>query len=98
MHRERFFQQCCRCCLFILSSLAIGASAANEPGQAAAGDSSAPIKVSVPLRFDYPLLQQLLVSQLFTGEGQTRELLDDPSGCSQFILSNPAVAPSEALL
>ena len=98
MHRERFFQQCCRCCLFILAGLAIGASAANQPGQAAAGDSSAPIKVVVPLRFDYPLLQQLLVSQLFTGEGQTRELLDDPSGCSEFVLSDPAVAPSDALL
>ena len=31
-------------------------------------------EVAVPFRLDYPLLQQLLVSQLFTGNGQSREL------------------------
>lgn len=45
--------------------------------------------VEVPIKLDYPLLHQLLVKQLFKAPGQTAELLDDPSGCNQIVLSNP---------
>ncbi len=99
MYRERFFQQYCRCFLFILTGLVIGASAANAQGPVAVSDSSTRTSaVAVPLHLDYPLLEQLLVSQLFTGAGQTRELLNDPGGCSELVLSDPALGPSGSLL
>lgn len=76
-----------------------GTYAADETTLPPVNDAAAQnIKVAVPLRLDYPLLQQLLVSQLFTGEGQSRELLNDPSGCSELILSDPALAPLNSLL
>jgi septal ring-binding cell division protein DamX len=51
------------------------------------------IDVEVPVELDYPLLQQLLIKQLFTGPGQSRDILDDTSGCSQVVLTNPQVNP-----
>ncbi len=50
-------------------------------------------RVSVPVRLDYPLLQQLLAAQLLTGPDQSRELLEDPGGCSEIVLSEPQLAP-----
>lgn len=49
--------------------------------------------VAVPIELDYPLLQQLMIMQLFTGPGKSRDILDDTSGCSQILLTNPQVSP-----
>ena len=49
--------------------------------------------VSIPVALEYPLLQQLLVSQLFTGPGKSRELLQDPSNCSRIDLTDPQLSP-----
>ncbi|MDX1697769.1 MAG: hypothetical protein R3308_05745, partial [Thiohalobacterales bacterium] len=54
--------------------------------------------VRVPIRLDYPLLQHLMTKQLFSGEGQSREILDDPSGCSEIVLSEPVLGPREGRL
>ena len=45
--------------------------------------------IAVPIKLDYPLLRQLLIKQLFTIPGQSAEILNDPSGCSQVVLANP---------
>lgn len=55
-------------------------------------------EVVVPVRLDYPLLEQLLVSQLFTGEDGSRELLNDPSGCSEILVSNPGLTARDSQL
>lgn len=55
-------------------------------------------EVTVPLRLDYPLLQQLLVSTLFNEAGISREILNDPSGCSEIVLSEPVLAPRDTQL
>jgi len=52
--------------------------------------------VSVPIRIDYPLLQQLLARQLFTGPAQSRTLLRDDSRCSELVLTEPRLAPRDA--
>jgi len=49
--------------------------------------------VSIPVALEYPLLQHLLVSQLFTEPGKSRELLQDPSGCSRIQLADPQLLP-----
>ena len=54
--------------------------------------------VSVPIKLDYPLLHQLMVRQLFNQNGESAELLNDPSGCSQIVLTDPAIAPQDAEL
>ncbi|MEQ8516998.1 MAG: transglycosylase SLT domain-containing protein [Chromatocurvus sp.] len=76
-----------------------GIAVADETSTAGASASPAQTsEVAMPLRLDYPLLQQLLVSQLFTGDEGSRELLNDPSGCSEIVLSEPALAPRDAQL
>jgi len=52
-----------------------------------------PAAVEVPLNMDYPLLQTLVVAQLFTGPDKKYQLLDDPSGCNSIELSNPQLSP-----
>ena len=47
--------------------------------------------VSVPIEFDYPLLRQLLIKQLFNTPQRSAEILNDPSGCSRIILSDPRI-------
>lgn len=86
--------------LLVAGACQIGAAAvANEPTLSSANASPVQTsRVTVPLRLDYPLLRQLLVAQLFTGPGQSRELLNDPSGCSEIVLSDPELAPREPLL
>ena len=49
--------------------------------------------VSIPVALEYPLLKHLLVSQLFTEPGKSRELLKDPSGCNRIHLSDPQLTP-----
>mgnify|MGYP000636671731 CR=1 FL=1 len=55
----------------------------------AASAQAATTPVSVPVYLDYPMLRQLLVSQLFNTADGSREILNDPGGCSQILLSNP---------
>jgi hypothetical protein len=45
--------------------------------------------IAVPLKIDFSLLRQLVVTQLFKPESVTMELLNDPSGCSEIVLSDP---------
>jgi hypothetical protein len=54
--------------------------------------------VSVPVSLDYPLLQQLLVTQLFQAPDNSRDILDDPSGCNQIELSDPVIGPQQDYL
>ena len=78
---------------FIVACQIGGAALADET--TAPPESESPAQTSqvvVPLRLDYPLLQQLLVTQLFTGPGQSRELVNDPSGCNEIVLSEPVLA------
>ena len=63
--------------LFLLLSLIAGAGAA-------AAES-----LSVPIHLDYPLLERLMVKQLFDGPGQRAEILRDPAGCNKMYISNP---------
>lgn len=45
--------------------------------------------VAVPLKIGFPLLRQLVVAQLFNNESVSTELLNDPDGCSEIVLSDP---------
>ena len=93
--RQRWFSWFLLVALWQLAGIATVAAAPALPSAASAANTS---QVAVPLRLDYPLLQQLLVAQLFTGTGQSRELLNDPSGCSEIVLSEPSLAPRETQL
>jgi hypothetical protein len=76
-----------------------GAVAADDTASLPVAESSTQTsEVVIPLLLDYPLLQRLLVSQLFTGDGHSRELLNDPSGCSELLLSDPELAPRDSRL
>jgi hypothetical protein len=50
--------------------------------------------VDVPLAFEYPLLQQLLIRQLFSAPDGRTEILNDRSGCSKVYLSEPRLGPA----
>lgn len=56
------------------------------------------VSVSVPIRLDYPLLQQLLVKQLFTGPDKSREVPNDAGECSQIVLTSPRLKPQDSNL
>ncbi|MFN2328325.1 MAG: SPOR domain-containing protein [Chromatocurvus sp.] len=90
--------------LFLLVCLLTGGSAGAVATAAVSteplpGDEQAQTSdVAVPLSLDYPLLQQLLVSQLFLGPGQSRELLNDPTGCSEITVSEPELTPGDSQL
>ena len=60
--------------------------------------SAAQSLVTVPVQLDYALLRQVLVTQLFNGPDQSREVLNDPTGCSEIVVSEPQVAPLGAEL
>jgi len=83
---------------FLLAGGPVGAVAADEDSAApSSNDRQAQTSdVAVPLSFDYPLLQQLLVRQLFIGPGQSRELLNDPTGCSEITVSEPQMVPRDS--
>jgi hypothetical protein len=49
-------------------------------------------EVNVPLPLDYKLIRNVLVNQLFTGEGQTARVWHDGKQCSFLDLSNPEIA------
>ena len=54
--------------------------------------SAGPATVSVPVYLDYPLLRQILVTQLFATPDGSKDLLDDPGGCNRIRLANPQIA------
>ena len=45
--------------------------------------------VKVPIKLDYPVLQQLMLNRLFSAADHSAEILNDPSGCNELFLSNP---------
>ncbi len=51
--------------------------------------------VEIPVSLDYPLLQRLLVNQLFTGPGGRADLLDDGVGCNVIRLEEPHLQAQE---
>ncbi|QPK63012.1 hypothetical protein IVG45_19700 [Methylomonas sp. LL1] len=48
-------------------------------------------EIDVPVPMDYRLIRNVLVTQLFTGEGQTARLWKDGKDCSFLDLSNPQI-------
>lgn len=48
--------------------------------------------VQIPLSLDYPLLDKLLVSEVFTGAGQTLALPATLNACSDVTLSDPSLS------
>ena len=52
--------------------------------------------VIVPIELDYPLMRLLLIKQLFNTPEQSAEILNDPTGCSQIVLTNPRVGARQA--
>ena len=89
-----------RAALLLIAACQIGAATALEVTAPLTADKSPAQKsqVVVPLQLDYPLLQQLLVAQLFTGPGQSRELVNDPAGCNEIVLNEPALSPRDSQL
>jgi len=51
--------------------------------------------ISVPMKIGFPQLQQLLISQLFNAPSDSTEILHDPDGCSEIILSDPKLSELE---
>lgn len=45
----------------------------------------------VPVYLEYPLLRHLLVRQLFNNPERSREILNDPDGCSSIVLTQPQI-------
>ena len=45
--------------------------------------------VRVPIKLDYPVLRQLMHSQLFNTPDKSAEILHDADGCSNIYLSDP---------
>jgi len=56
---------------------------------------AASTSVSVPIYLDYPLLRQLLVTQLFNTPDGSREILNDPTACSRIVLSEPQIGAQD---
>jgi len=48
-------------------------------------------QLSIPLQIDYSLIKKALISQLYTGKGNSAELWNDRQGCSYLRLSNPDI-------
>jgi len=49
-------------------------------------------EITVPVPMDYRLIQNILVNELFTGEGQTAQVWQDGKRCSYLDLSNPQIS------
>jgi septal ring-binding cell division protein DamX len=51
--------------------------------------------IAVPVSLDYPLLRHALITQLFDTADGSRDILDDPTGCNQIILSEPGIGAQQ---
>ncbi len=54
--------------------------------------------VRIPLKIGFPLLHKLVINQLFTDKVDSKEILQDPDGCSEIILSDPKLSESNQYL
>ncbi len=54
--------------------------------------------VHIPLKIDFLLLHDLVIKQLFTDDSNSKEILQDPEGCSEIILSEPKLSESNHYL
>lgn len=63
-----------------------------------AGQPVAAREVSMPLRFDHALVEQLLLEQLFTGPESSLVALRDGSGCNYLVLTDPKLSGVDGLL
>ncbi len=54
--------------------------------------------VRVPIKLDYPVLRQLMQSQLFNTPGNRVEVLQDATGCSTIYLSDPRLHENQKKL
>jgi len=48
-------------------------------------------EIKLPVPMDYQLIQNVLVNELFTGEGQTAQIWQDGKRCSYLDLTNPRI-------
>lgn len=55
-------------------------------------------EVTFPVHPDTAYLRHVIVSQMFTGEGETARVWDDGSGCNFMVLSDPRVATGEGVV
>jgi hypothetical protein len=51
------------------------------------------VEVKVPLNFDYALMRQLLMEQVYTAPNRTARVWDDGMDCNLLILTDPAIGP-----
>jgi hypothetical protein len=54
--------------------------------------------VRVPIKLDYPVLRQLMLSQLFNSADKSVEILHDATSCSNIFLSNPRLREKQKKL
>lgn len=94
----RFFVSTIGCMFVLMGSLRVPVLADDSDTSDAGAPPAQTVEVAVPLRFDYPLLQQLLVAELFTGPGMSKELLNDPTRCSEVVLTDPVLSPRDGQL
>lgn len=55
-------------------------------------------EVTLPIRPDTAYLRQAIVSQVFTGQGESVRVWDDGSGCNFLVLSNPRVKAGDEVI
>ena len=72
--------------LFICLAIPAATTAAENPSEIASRS------VDIPLRIAYPLLETFLVSEVFTGPGQTLSLPASLNACSEITLSEPVLS------
>jgi hypothetical protein len=74
---------------------------AGGPAAQAVDDATPPPAmqdVEIPLRLDYPLLDKLLRAEVFTGSGDTLDLLGTTQACNEIVLSDPQLSGQPAQL
>ncbi len=65
---------------------------------AAAAPAAAMRDITLPVRPDTAYLRQAILSQVFTGEGDTARAWDDGSGCNYLVLSDPRVEAGDGVV
>jgi hypothetical protein len=80
------------------SILLCAPSGAETAAPPAGGNPPQSQTLNLPVRLDYPLLEKLLLARVFTGTAGSLDVLNDPTGCSEVVLSEPTLAPKEGRL